>query len=80
MQVEAYTLRAEFKRLIKNFNIEKADRCLEIIKWIGEDDSDDEVAHSMEKAFWEACLKSIEHPLAMKALQTQEFDFSRWYA
>lgn len=55
-------------------------RCLEIIKWIGEDYSDDEVAHSLEDELYVAVLKFIDHPLAKLALKTSDFDFSRWCA
>lgn len=77
---EIVKMRNEFDDLIKDLKEENTPRILEIIKYIGEVDSDDEVAHSMEDKFREACLKAIDHPLAIAALKTSEFDFSRWCA
>ncbi len=74
-------LRIKCRELISSkLTEESCKEILSIIKAIGEDDSDDEVAHGLEDDFREAILKNIDHPLAKLALETSKFNFSRWCA
>jgi len=71
-------LRIKCRELIEQpLTIESCNEILTIIKDIGEVDSDDEVAHSLEDEFREAILKHIDHPLAKLALRSSEFNFAR---
>lgn len=73
-----FKLRDEFEEILSQPLIEQSClRVLEIIKFIGEVDHDDELAHSMEDDFREVVLKSIDHPLAKLALRTSEYIFAR---
>lgn len=43
---------------------------------------DDESAHCMEKALWQRVLQELakNNPIAQVALETNNIEFSRWYA
>lgn len=76
-------LRNEFETLMDNApTLVSIKRAIEIIKIIGEDDGDDEVAHAMERELHEQVLAELSETseLAKEALKTKDLDFSRWFA
>lgn len=56
------------------------DRLLEIVKYMGEVDRDDELAHRMEDEVRSAYLRTLSDPVAKKVLSSSSFHFSRWCA
>jgi hypothetical protein len=79
---EWIALREEFGTLLISVD-KNMPRLLEIIKIIGVDEDDDEIAHSMEKQLWEAVLQIRANEgdnLAKVALSTSNIKFHRWFA
>lgn len=75
----AFELHDEFNSIVEAPLTEKSvRRALDIIKYIGEIDGDDEVAHSQEDSLRTAVLRQINDPLAKMALESEHFEFSRW--
>lgn len=64
-------------------------RCIEIIKWVAQEEEDDEVAHSMEDDLREAVLEGMVRDgwsggscreMAAEVLKTRDLKFARWCA
>ena len=81
---ESLILRDEFEELMeKPLTSDTCKEAINIIFQIGVIDSDDEVAHSMEKDLWKKYIhqKAVEgDPLAWRVLETMNIDFSRWFS
>lgn len=80
MKYEEYNkLRDEFNNLIeKPLTMDSVSRVLEIIYSLRDDD---EVAHSMEKDLLFAYIRNnINDPVAIKILEVEKINFSRWFA
>lgn len=79
---ERSTVRAEFYRLLgsSKLSADGINRCVELIRIIGEGCGDCESAHGMEDELFVTVLQRSRSPLAKAALQTTKLNFSRWYA
>lgn len=87
---EVEAIRQEFDDIIEAVDVltpELVTRCVEIIKAIGEDYIDDEVAHVMEDELHQAVLKYVAsvsdiyaQEMAGIALTTSKLKFARWCA
>lgn len=78
-KLDTFLLRDEFRGILgKDLTEASCLRIVEIIKYIGEINQDDEIAHYMEDAFREAVLKTVDSNLAKLALSTSGIEFSRW--